>query len=70
VTQEATAFPSTDLLLDRDQAEKIINDMKALVDATWYDTVRASGVSKKNAEMVAKKAHFALFRRGSIADRL
>ncbi len=39
-------------LLDRDEAEKIIKDMKTLVDATWYDTVRASGVSKKDAEMI------------------
>jgi serine/threonine-protein kinase HipA len=39
-------------LLDRAEAEKIVNDMKAQVDATWYDTVRASGVSEKDAETI------------------
>lgn len=39
-------------LLDRAEAEKIVNDMKAQVEATWYDTLRASGVSEKDAETV------------------
>jgi serine/threonine-protein kinase HipA len=39
-------------LLDRDDAEKIVNDMKAQVEATWYDTVRASGVSERDAETI------------------
>ena len=39
-------------LLDRGEAEKIVNDMKAQVDATWYDTCRASGVSEKDAETI------------------
>jgi serine/threonine-protein kinase HipA len=39
-------------LLDKDEAEKIITDMKARVEATWYETLRASGVSKKDAETV------------------
>jgi serine/threonine-protein kinase HipA len=39
-------------LLDRTEAEKIVNDMKARVEATWYDTARASGVSKKDAETI------------------
>lgn len=39
-------------LLDRGEAEKIVNDMKAEVDATWYDTVRATGVSEKDAETI------------------
>jgi serine/threonine-protein kinase HipA len=39
-------------LLDRGEAEKIVNDMKAQVDATWYDTVRASGVSENDAETI------------------
>jgi serine/threonine-protein kinase HipA len=42
----------TRFLLDRDEAETIVNDMTAQVDATWYDTVRASGVSEKDAEMI------------------
>jgi serine/threonine-protein kinase HipA len=39
-------------LLDRGEAEKIVNDMKAQVEATWYDTARASGVSEKDAETI------------------
>ena len=39
-------------LLNEDEAEKIVNDMKAQVEATWYDTVRASGVSEKDAETI------------------
>jgi serine/threonine-protein kinase HipA len=39
-------------LLDRSEAEKIVNDMKAQVDATWYDAVRASGVSQRDAETI------------------
>jgi serine/threonine-protein kinase HipA len=39
-------------LLDRTEAEKIVNDMKVQVEATWYNTVRASGVSEKDAEAI------------------
>ena len=39
-------------LLDRDEAEKIVDAMKAQVNATWYETVRASGVTEKDAETV------------------
>jgi serine/threonine-protein kinase HipA len=39
-------------LLDRNEAEKLINDMKKQVEATWFDTVRASGVSEKDAETI------------------
>lgn len=39
-------------LLDRAEAEKILNDMKAQVQATWYDMLRASGVTEKDAETV------------------
>jgi serine/threonine-protein kinase HipA len=39
-------------LLDKGEAEKIVDNMKAQVDATWYETLRASGVSKKDAETV------------------
>jgi serine/threonine-protein kinase HipA len=39
-------------LLDRGEAEKIVNDIKAQVDATWYDTMRAIGVSEKDAETI------------------
>ncbi len=39
-------------LLDQGEAEKIINDMKRQIGATWYDTVRASGVSDKDAETI------------------
>ena len=39
-------------LLERREAEKIVNDMKAQVEGTWYDTARAHGVSKKDAERI------------------
>ncbi len=39
-------------LLEKDDAAKIISDMKRQVEATWYDTVRASGVSEKDAETI------------------
>jgi serine/threonine-protein kinase HipA len=39
-------------LLDKDEAEKIVADMKREVDATWYETVRAGGVSEKDAETI------------------
>jgi serine/threonine-protein kinase HipA len=35
-----------------DEAQKIINTMKAQVGATWYETLRASGVSTKDAEII------------------
>lgn len=38
-------------LLKKDEAEKIIGDMKDQV-ATWYDTVRACGVSEHDAETI------------------
>lgn len=39
-------------LLDRAEAETIIRDLKDQVATTWYDTVRASGVSNKDAETI------------------
>lgn len=39
-------------LLERDEAQKIITDMKEQVASTWYDTVRASGVSIQDAETI------------------
>jgi serine/threonine-protein kinase HipA len=39
-------------LLDRAEAEKIVNDIKAQVQATWYETLRASGVSENDAETI------------------
>jgi serine/threonine-protein kinase HipA len=39
-------------LLDRAEAEKIVNDMKTRVEATWYETLRANGVSEKDAETI------------------
>lgn len=35
--------------LNKDEAEKIVDGMKARVEATWYETARASGVSAKEA---------------------
>jgi serine/threonine-protein kinase HipA len=39
-------------LLDENEAAKIVSDMKEQVAATWYDTVRASGVSENDAEII------------------
>jgi serine/threonine-protein kinase HipA len=39
-------------LLARAEAEKIVSDMKAQVEAIWYETVRASGVSEQDAETI------------------
>jgi serine/threonine-protein kinase HipA len=39
-------------LLARAEAGKIVDDMKAQVEATWYATVRASGVSEPDAETI------------------
>ncbi len=39
-------------LLDKGEAEKIVSDMKEQVAATWYGTVRACGVSEKDAETI------------------
>ena len=39
-------------LLERDEAQKIITDMTEQVASTWYDTVRASGVSIQDAETI------------------
>jgi serine/threonine-protein kinase HipA len=38
-------------LLTQEEAERIVDDMTAQV-AKWYDTVRASGVSEKDAEAI------------------
>jgi serine/threonine-protein kinase HipA len=39
-------------LLGKDEAEKIVNEMKARVEATWYETLRASSVSEKDTETI------------------
>jgi serine/threonine-protein kinase HipA len=39
-------------LLDREEAEKIITEMKQQVANTWHDTVRGCGVSEKDAETI------------------
>jgi serine/threonine-protein kinase HipA len=38
-------------LLDRDEAEKVVTDMRDQV-GHWYDSVRASGVSENDAELI------------------
>jgi serine/threonine-protein kinase HipA len=43
-------FQHARFLLDLDEAQKIVNEMKAQVHATWYETLRASGVSANDAE--------------------
>lgn len=39
-------------LLERAEAEKIVTGMKAQIETIWYDTVRANGVSEKDAETI------------------
>ena len=39
-------------LLSDEEAQKIVADMKVQVQATWYETLRASGVSAKDAEAI------------------
>ena len=39
-------------LLERAEAEKIVNEMRVQVEATWYETLRASGVTEKDAETI------------------
>jgi serine/threonine-protein kinase HipA len=39
-------------LLSEEEAQKIVNDMKAQVQASWYETLRASGVTENDAEAI------------------
>ena len=47
-------------LLERNEAEKIVNDMTGQV-ARWYDTVRACGVSEKDSETIRRAFEYAGF---------
>ena len=39
-------------LLSEAEAQRIVNDMKAQVQASWYETLRASGVTENDAETI------------------
>jgi serine/threonine-protein kinase HipA len=39
-------------LLSEEEAQRIVNDMKAQVRASWYETLRASGVAENDAEAI------------------
>jgi serine/threonine-protein kinase HipA len=39
-------------LLSEEEAQRIVNDMKAQVQARWYETLRASGVAENDAEAI------------------
>jgi len=39
-------------LLEESEAEKIVNDMRDQVGSTWYNTVRACGVTEKDADTI------------------
>lgn len=39
-------------LLKENEAAKIVGDMKEQIAASWYDTVRATGVSESDAEII------------------
>jgi serine/threonine-protein kinase HipA len=38
--------------LSEEEAQRIVNDMKAQVQASWYETLRASGVTENDAEAI------------------
>lgn len=42
----------TRFLLEEEEAKKIVSDMTDKVRSTWYDVVRAQGVSEKDAETI------------------
>lgn len=42
----------TRFLLEQDEAQSIVSNMTEQVKATWYDLVRAQGVSQKDAEAI------------------
>ena len=39
-------------LLSEEEAQRIVNDLKAQVQARWYETLRASGVTENDAEAI------------------
>jgi serine/threonine-protein kinase HipA len=39
-------------LLSEEEAQRIVNDMKAQVQASWYETLRASGVTENDTEAI------------------
>ena len=39
-------------LLSEEEAQRIVNDMKAQVQASWYETLRASGITENDAEAI------------------
>jgi serine/threonine-protein kinase HipA len=39
-------------LLSEEESQRIVNDMKAQVQASWYETLRASGVTENDAEAI------------------
>lgn len=41
-------------LLEKEEAKKIVSDMTEKVRVTWYDVVRAQGVSEKDAETIKR----------------
>jgi serine/threonine-protein kinase HipA len=42
----------TRFLLEEEEAKKIVSDMTDKVRSTWFDVVRAQGVSEKDAETI------------------
>jgi serine/threonine-protein kinase HipA len=43
---------SARFLLSREEAQKIVSDMRARVESTWYSVVRACGVSESDAHAI------------------
>jgi hypothetical protein len=51
-SQRRRRGPRARFLLGEEEAQRIVNDMKVQVEATWYETLRASGVSENDAEAI------------------
>ncbi len=41
-------------LLEKDEAERIVTEMRSQVGSSWYNTVRSCGVSEKDADMISR----------------
>lgn len=53
---------SARFLLERDKVRAIIDGMEAQVRGTWYATARATGVSERDCEQIARAFAYAGFR--------
>lgn len=57
---------SSRFLLDKQEAESIISSMTELVRSTWYSTVRAQGLSERDAETIKSAFAYSGFENDSL----